>query len=461
MHLSLTVMKCRGKPAARQSLCVRRESALIGRAHDNDLVLADPENYISRYHALIHHEGRDFFLTDTSLIGTQVNGKTLNKNDTAVLRDGTKIKIGDYELAVAIVVSDNDETLSGDSSATDDILTEIVSPRNYSFYDSGQPYPDNLQETELGVRAKQQCSAGQINPESQDVPASRAKARERDPKSSRRDPDLPEKQFDPDAATLIFRSTSFDVDDASELPDDSVSDSSGADSNGSDENVRTEDSNESSQADERLTDEKAQAGRIPYTGSLIQVLLDAIGIEDVTALEGRNEEEIVRLIGKMFAQLVEGLMQLLRTRAELKNQFRLSVTTIRPAENNPLKFSVSAAEAMQILLKPTHKGYMKPLDAVRNGLDDLSVHDRAMIAGVRSALIELLADFEPAQFEKRVPGGIFKKKDVKSWENYCNRYNSLVNQSIDGFFGEVFIKAYEKHLREAQIQPDDPFRTSI
>ncbi len=72
-----------------------RDELSIGRGEDSDLRLLDPK--VSRHHALIRREGRDFVLTDLgSANGTRVNGARIT--GPHVLKHGERITIGDAEL---------------------------------------------------------------------------------------------------------------------------------------------------------------------------------------------------------------------------------------------------------------------------------------------------------------------------------------------------------------------------
>ena len=155
----------------------------------------------------------------------------------------------------------------------------------------------------------------------------------------------------------------------------------------------------------------------------------------------------MHLVGEMFCEMVEGMMSLLRSRAELKSQFRMSVTTIRAAENNPLKFSMSVGEAMQALLKPDRKGFLKPVDAIQNGFDDISNHQLAMTAGIQASVSDLLKKFNPQRFESQVDRSVFGTKNIKCWNNYSESYEQNATDAMEDFFGDAFVAAYEQQMR--------------
>ncbi len=56
--------------------------------------------------------------------------------------------------------------------------------------------------------------------------------------------------------------------------------------------------------------------------------------------------------------VVQGLIEVLRSRAHVKSQFRMPVTSVRPVENNPLKFSMNAREALHNLFVRRNPGYL-------------------------------------------------------------------------------------------------------
>jgi len=60
---------------------------------------------------------------------------------------------------------------------------------------------------------------------------------------------------------------------------------------------------------------------------------------------------------------VQGLVEVLRSRTEVKNSFRLPTTSIKPVENNPLKFSQNVDDALYNLFVKRNPGYLGPVEA--------------------------------------------------------------------------------------------------
>ncbi|MGH8550033.1 MAG: type VI secretion system-associated FHA domain protein TagH, partial [Methylococcales bacterium] len=492
MLLTLKVLSCRGLPPPEPtSVCFDHKRGTIGRASDNDLVLPDPEQFISRHHAEITYEGGRYILADTSLSGTVIDDGEPLKKSNAELRDGMRIFIGDYELGVHVQESARDGPYLDDSPESE-LLTDIIAPAGQFYSDGGHrqsSFPDFDQAPSLDfaeksanflaglddaqAKAPDPLAPLEIKPSIQDSfeppnahfePGARDFPEDFDFEeffAAAAVPARPESGADrqsvpqPLTGDDIPLADSFDFDLSEFAEDEKLPDPDGPPQ--SVVGMRPKEppaQAETPRADARSPEiAKPLPVRMPATPErerhsdpLFNLLLEAIGIDEYNFLRGVSEEDTARLIGLMFRDLIEGTMTLLRSRAELKNQFRVSVTTIRPVENNPLKFSVTVEDALTALLKPGQRGYLKPLDAIQNGFNDVSNHQLAMTAGIQSSLIELLTKFDPERFEKQIEGGLFKNRDAKCWEAYSKAYEQLVSEAIDNFFGNSFVNAYEKQI---------------
>lgn len=170
--------------------------------------------------------------------------------------------------------------------------------------------------------------------------------------------------------------------------------------------------------------------------------------------QGLNPE-LMRMIGQILNQSVEGTLKLVAVRAAAKQELRAQVTTIQSRNNNPLKFSPDAAAAIEQLLQPPMRGFMFGPAAVSDVMDDLLGHAIGTMAGMRAALEGVLQRFEPKQLEgKLVGGGVIDallpmNRRAKLWELYLQHYERIQGEAQDDFhdlFGKAFIKAYEDQL---------------
>jgi predicted component of type VI protein secretion system len=84
----------------------------IGRALDNDWVLPDMQRFLSGRHARIHFRQGAYYLEDTSTNGVFVNEATtsLGRRGPHALRDGDKLRMGEYLIQVSIDATDSVRT---------------------------------------------------------------------------------------------------------------------------------------------------------------------------------------------------------------------------------------------------------------------------------------------------------------------------------------------------------------
>src|SRR5690606_29467397 len=121
---------------------------------------------------------------------------------------------------------------------------------------------------------------------------------------------------------------------------------------------------------------------------------EALGV----SLDDLDEEACQALALKaasLLKQSVGGLQQALRTRGELKNEMRLSLTTVQSAGNNPLKHSIDSGEALTLLLRSGKAGQLPSEQAVGRAFRDLQAHQVAMLAASRAAVKSMLEQLSP------------------------------------------------------------------
>lgn len=155
-------------------------------------------------------------------------------------------------------------------------------------------------------------------------------------------------------------------------------------------------------------------------------------------------------------EIVDGMMQILRSRTSIKNEFRMNVTTIQPVENNPLKFSVGVDDALENMFIKKSNAYKKPVEAFREGFQEIGEHQVAMIAGIRHGFERMMERFNPEilekNFNKQGKGGVIPgMQKAKYWNNYNEYYKGFVDNMESSFqhlFGSDFVHAYENQLRK-------------
>jgi type VI secretion system protein len=187
---------------------------------------------------------------------------------------------------------------------------------------------------------------------------------------------------------------------------------------------------------------------------LIAAFLEGAGVPGLAL--GPDPERAMRDAGAVFNALVEGIRQVLISRASIKNELRVEQTMLRAKDNNPLKFSVTAEDAIAALLQPTRPGYRQPLAATQEAFDDVRSHEMAVMAGVQTALMGLLKRFEPGALEKRLEpsmlGNILPSaRKARTWELFCATYKAIAAEAQEDFqavFGREFARAYSEQMQK-------------
>src|SRR5690348_6327305 len=103
MALTLTILAS-PDPQAPRSRDVRQGTFSLGRASDNDWVLADPERHLSKRHCVLVERDGFWELTDLSTNGTFLNDEPdpIGTGNLRDLRDGDRLRLGGYEIALRI-----------------------------------------------------------------------------------------------------------------------------------------------------------------------------------------------------------------------------------------------------------------------------------------------------------------------------------------------------------------------
>lgn len=165
--------------------------------------------------------------------------------------------------------------------------------------------------------------------------------------------------------------------------------------------------------------------------------------------------ETAAMLGQILRLVVQGTIDVLRARTEIKSEFRLPVTRLKVSENNPLKFSVNADDAMASLLNRRNTAYLQPLEAFEDAFEDIRNHQLAMLAGMRAGFDSVLERLDAAalqeQFDKQIKRGGLLSMASKSrywdlFEEYCRELGADRETSFRRLFGEEFAAAYESQL---------------
>jgi type VI secretion system protein len=409
----------------------------IGRSSDCDWSLPDPQRWLSGHHAMIEYRGGIWYVVDTSMNGTFVNGATaaLGRGRSLALRDGDQLRIGEYELLVSIT-AENDfapavAALGGEGTMDFAVAThgDIGADLDMkSLLASPIPPPDDPPPVRPGLEL---MGASDAYGQAVDVPYGRPR------------PAAPPVEIAPPVAPAAEAPVPAAPDPLPPVvPPALAAAAAGA-------------------AAPRAADPGAPIGAL----TPLQAFCRGAGI-DHAKLPDQDAPLVLALAGQMLREFALGLMLGLRHRAEQRHAIRASQTVITPVANNPFKTARSVEEALQRLFGARTQRFLPPVEAIRAGFGDLQRHEQATLAAVQEALGDYLTRFAPDQLEEQFDRSLSRgplpgAPDAgRYWELYAELFRVLSHTGGDGLphaFSEAFAEAYARHeetLREAREEKD-------
>lgn len=181
-------------------------------------------------------------------------------------------------------------------------------------------------------------------------------------------------------------------------------------------------------------------------------ILRGLGV-DATASLLADEAALERL-GRGVRHLIEGFNVLLAARAALKRDLRAKGRTVLAEHNNnPLKNLMSIQQIIdRLVATPEAQSAYMPLDlAVKEAVNDLQVHDLALVAASRSAIEGILREFHPARLRPVIVEGKSKLPqfldNARLWDAYVMHYEKREKSMVDWVeqsFDRYFMPTYEQ-----------------
>ncbi len=393
--LTLEQVKGSGDPpiaGGREIRSLDQGRLTIGRGPGNDWVLADPQHHLSRTHCVIAFLEGSYVLTDLSTNGVFVNGAadSLSPDRRLVLADGDEIRLGNYRIMVA-----ETQTVRPPVGAADD--SRIPPPG------AGFAYPFAAQaavrEDDPFDRIDEVRHGGQADP-TDDL------FRGAEPLDVWQGPSQPDNA---DAPLHALPPPKFVV--PAHLDD------SGIDA------LLGDTPPDEAACPPPPTPPVAPLARPPADAAApLAQFLEGAGVR---MDQDADPQVVLRTAGEVFRAMVEGLRAVLMSRAAIKREFRADQTLLQASDNNPLKFAVTAEEAIAALLRPGRPGYLQPLAATSEAFADLKAHELAVMAGLQTALTNLLRRINPNTLEEQHRAGpvgslLPLAHKARCWEQYPN-----------------------------------------
>ena len=186
--------------------------------------------------------------------------------------------------------------------------------------------------------------------------------------------------------------------------------------------------------------------------SLIERIAAAAGIP-ASAYAHRDAGEVADEIGAVLRLSVENLIQMAASRRQTKSAIRSAHHTVyRPTENNPIKFAADAAHAMEMMFGPPSRVHLKASAAVSQAFDDFKTHNMLTFGAMQGALEALFEDLAPDRIEasigpERGLGAVMSSRKARLWDAYAERWRALTKRAdgrLNDAFMSLFAESYDK-----------------
>ncbi|WP_192254514.1 type VI secretion system-associated FHA domain protein TagH [Mesorhizobium silamurunense] len=482
MSLLLTLEQGPRSQVVRQTRLDEGE-LVIGRSADAGWQIDDPDMFVSRAHCKISG-GRDgYFVTDTSSSGLFIDDSDspLGAGRSTRLQSGMRLRLGDYVLYVEVQPSASQTSvgqaanhsapawsppqprtppsIGGDDFFSAKVEEEPRRPRPADLPDPfEQPVPGAYDRA-----SNQRSSPAFDDPFSLD-PVATPQSND-DVVAGRSDPfgfgDMPSRG---DTAEPAPKPAGFDG-DFSFGPAAAPGSANGAQPAGHGEQpaekphvAHTWDmparAAEPSPPPRPASAPKPSRAVQPAPGdmALRAAFLRGMGVEEAD-FPGRDPIAEMEKFGREYRLMLDGLMQLLRKRAEEKGSARVAQTMVGASEVNPLKFLPTVEDVIVTIISERSPGFLSGEAAIGDAVKDLAQHHVRAWRGVQAALRRMIDRFDPAAIEEELKSNsaignlLSGGRNAKLWELYQKRHRDIAQSAESSFLGEIgadFRDAYEE-----------------
>ena len=413
MSLRLRVVSDhRRQLAERHTVVFGVSGGAIGRSGDNDWVLPDPLRYVSAHHARVHFSDGHFYLEDLSTNGVFVNDRPepLSKLGSSgyKLKNGDVLRIGDYQIVVALETDTVPEIPQLDSAAAVPTSIHALHPiGRASQTDIGAM----LDLEELLVSEPADSGSGSFQPvNAYGQAVSSASAGTGAAAAARAAP-----LADPSDDSIARRIAR-------------LAKAAGRDSRG------------------------ASAPALYDVQSGLQAFCRGAGI-DPDKLPAEAQTRMLHLVGQLLREALVGLKDLERSRSEIRDRFRIEMPPPEPDDPRP---SLGRSTVDELLLALLIQHESRSVDAVqwlREAVGETKSHEQAAAQAMRAAFIEFLDRLDPAElearFERAARRGKARSADkAQYWELFTTFYRNLIEMPAD-HLPHTFVEAFAAAYREA------------
>jgi type VI secretion system protein ImpI len=173
------------------------------------------------------------------------------------------------------------------------------------------------------------------------------------------------------------------------------------------------------------------------TAAFVRRLAQGAGVPEHIFTQ-QHPDALAEQLGMLVRATVEHLRQLLQARLQAKRLARsTNQTMVEAFDNNPLKFSPTAEDAMRLMFGPPNRSYLDAQRTLEQSFDDLKAHQIRTYAAMQQALRMLLAEFDPQTIESEADtdrglAGMVGSRKARLWDAYQARWQAKATRHEGG-----------------------------
>ncbi len=386
---------------------IHRTRITLGRSSENDWVLSDDQKELSRHHCYIEWRGTGYFLCDSSANGVFVNDarERLGNGHSHLLAAGDEFAVGPHRFRVDLV----------------DVNTRTAPMSTLA------EAPPPAEQPIAAERTGQLANRTAQNP----VAAERTGQ-------------------NPTAANRTAQNPAL----TAEIP---LVDSLG-------------DATSQTAASQTAASQTAASQTVPQRAATALDDEAALSAEELLAAFQRGAglgrlptlppAQMMERAGLMLRLSLRGAMEVLMARGNIKSTLGVDKTLMQAVRNNPLKVYPPTAvdDVLLLLLGAPNPAYLPAVEAVREGFDDIRIHQVAILAGIQAALQQLVHRFDPQELQQHLAqpgwfdGLIPHRREARYWQAFNALYAQLADEVREDFSRALndFAAAYEEQEQQRQ-----------
>ena len=459
----LTLRLAAGTDSSDEVRTLEQGTLTVGRGGENGWVLSDPERTISKQHCRIDRSNDAFLLTDTSTNGVFLNTdvQPLGRGHCHVLVDGDVVVIGPFRITATVSQAPVADAAIAGPSALPPFLPDLAPPYSGTAHTPGSPIaPPEMPWLDAipggnfgsGLRPAPQGWEAPPNPGDyaasglQQTPGPLDEAPPRFAQESEHGDAIATVIRLP-AAQAVLPSDWNDADplegaDLAVLPVDAVLARPTLADGAAPEPATGLPMHEPRQAWRDGAAPALQPGAGADPNRLAVAFLSGAGLPP-DSLAGTDAETTFHEIGALVRAAVDGVREILATRAMIKSELRAEQTVIQAADNNPMKFAPDVQRCLAAMVGQPPVGFIPGPEAMRRSMDDLKRHELALIGALNSVLADMTLKLDPEAIDKHVrgEGGIGAMvpyaREARCWAVYAERFAALQNSGIANTGGSL------------------------